>query len=483
MDLAFESATRLAARVRSGEISARDLLEHYIARVERLDGPINAVVVRDFERARARAAKLDNQPDRSAPLFGVPMTVKESFDIAGLPTTRGHLEARDHRAGTSSLAIRRLEAAGAVIFGKTNVPVDLADWQSYNPVYGSTSNPWNLAHTPGGSSGGSAASIAAGFAGLEIGTDIGGSVRVPAHYCGVFGHKPTWGLCPSYGDPATTPAAMTDISVLGPIARSAADLAAALDVLAGPDPAETALTLNLPPPRAISLRDLRVAVWSYEPGQPTDHELVTKLDELASFLEREGATVSRTARPAFAALDAYHLYLRLLDTAWSGRLTEDVLAFRREGAARLAPDNMSADAIMLRCVDLTHRAWLGLREQRAKYRRAWSAFFQEWDVLLCPPIATAALPHMQQGATWERSITIEGRTIAYNDMLFWPGLTCGYHLPASVAPLGFTRTGLPLGVQIAGPIYGDRTTIAVAQMLEQAWRGFTVPRGFTAPEV
>jgi len=476
MDLAFESATRLAEKVRSGQTTARDLLDHCITRVESLDGPINAVVVRDFERARARAAELDSQADRSAPLFGVPMTVKESFDVAGLPTTRGHLEARDHRAGTSSLAIRRLEAAGAVIFGKTNVPVDLADWQSYNPVYGSTSNPWNLAHTPGGSSGGSAASMAAGFAGLEIGTDIGGSVRVPAHYCGVFGHKPTWGLCPSYGDPATAPAAMTDISVLGPIARSAADLALALDVLAGPDPGETGLTLKLPPPRTFSLKKLRIAVWSHEPGQATDAELTEKLEELASFLEREGATVSRTARPAFAAADAFHLYLRLLDAAWSGRLTEEVLAARRDGAALRGPHDLTADAIMLRCVDMTHRAWLGLREQRAKYRRAWSAFFQEWDVLLCPPIATAALPHMQQGATSERSITIEGRAIAYNDMLFWPGLTCGFHLPASVAPLGLTREGLPIGVQIAGPIYGDRTTIAVAKILERAWRAFTPPR-------
>ena len=235
---------------------------------------------------------------------------------------------------------------------------------------------------------------------------------------------------------------------------------------------------NLPPPRTTTLRELRVAVWSHEPGQETDAELVAKLDELAAFLEREGATVSRTARPPFAAVDAYHLYLKLLDTAWSGRLTEQALADRRAGAARRAPDDMSADAIMLRCVDMTHRAWLGLNEQRAKYRRAWSAFFQEWDVLLCPPIATAALPHMQDGNTWERTITVNGRTIAYNDMLFWPGLTGGYHLPASIAPLGFTRAGLPLGVQIVGPIYGDRTTIAVAGMLEQAWLGFTPPGGW-----
>jgi amidase len=478
MDLSFQPASRLAARLRAGEISAVELLDHYIARVERLDPRINAVVVRDFDRARDRARALDARGDRNAPLFGVPMTVKESFDVAGLASTRGHAEALAHRAGTSSLAIRRLEAAGAVVFGKTNVPVDLADWQSYNPVYGSTSNPWNVAHTPGGSSGGSAASMAAGLAGLEVGTDIGGSVRVPAHYCGVFGHKPTWALCPMTGDPATSLAAPTDISVLGPISRSAADLALALDVLAGPDPAETGLTFNLPAPRTTTLRELRVAVWSQEPGQETDAELVAKLDELAAFLEREGASVSRTARPPFAAVDAYHLYLKLLDTAWSGRLTEQVLADRRAGAARRAPDDMSADAIMLRCVDMTHRAWLGLNEQRTKYRRAWSAFFAEWDVLLCPPIATAALPHMQDGNTWERKMTVNGRTIAYNDMLFWPGLTGGYHLPASIAPLGFTRAGLPLGVQIVGPIYGDRMTIAVAGMLEQAWQGFTPPDGW-----
>ena len=478
MALSFQSATSLAARLRAGEISALELLDHYIARVERLDPRINAVVVRDFDRARDRARAMDAGGDRTAPLFGVPMTVKESFDVAGLPTTRGHPEALAHHADTSSLAIRRLEAAGAVVFGKTNVPVDLADWQSYNPVYGATSNPWNVAHTPGGSSGGSAASMAAGFAGLELGTDIGGSVRVPAHYCGVFGHKPTWALCPMTGDPATSPAAATDISVLGPIARCAADLALSLDVLAGPDPAETSLTFNLPPPRATTLRGLRVAVWSQEHGQETDAELVGKIDELAAFLEREGATVSRSARPLFPAVEAYHLYLRLLDAALSGQQNEHVIADKRAAAARRAPDDMSADAIMVRGVDMTHRMWLGLNEKRAKYRRAWSAFFQEWDVLLCPPIATAALPHRQDGHTWERTVTINGRTIAYNDMLFWPGLTCGYHLPASVAPIGFTRAGLPLGVQIVGPLYGDRTTIAVAEMLEHAWLGFTAPEGW-----
>src|SRR5271165_1744628 len=455
MDPTFLPATALADLVRTGKLGALELLDHFIARTERLDHRINAVVVRDFERARARARDLDSLPNKSAPLYGVPTTVKESFDVAGLPTTSGHEELKSRPIGISTITVRRLEAAGAVVFGKTNVPVDLADWQSYNPVYGTTSNPWNTAHTPGGSSGGSAAALAAGLTGLEIGSDIGGSIRVPAHFCGVFGHKPTFGLVPNYGDPELSSAAGIDIAVAGPMARSASDMAVALDVLAGPDPDETELTLNLPAPRFSGLKDLRVAVWAEQPGQTTDSETVAAMLALADDLERRGATVSRTARPPFDPTEAYHLYLRLLDTAWSIRFTDAVVEDRRKRLAALADTAADADAIMLRTVGMEHRAWLGLNEQRCKWRRAWTAFFKEWDVLLCPVLGTAALPHRQDGEPWQRRITIEGRDIAYSDLLFWPGLTGGYHLPGTVAPLGFTHGGLPLGVQIAGPIHGD----------------------------
>ena len=340
------------------------------------------------------------QPDKSAPLFGVPTTVKESFDVQGLPTTRGHPELKDQQVTISSIAIRRLEAAGAVIFGKTNVPVDLADWQSYNPVYGTTSNPWNTDHTPGGSSGGSAAALAAGLTGFEIGSDIGGSIRVPAHFCGVFGHKPTWGLLPNYGDPVTSAAAGTDIAVIGPLSRSATDLITALDILAAPDPDETGLTLNLPAPRFSSLKDLRVAVWAEQPGQATDSETIAAMHALADNLERQGVAVSRSARPDFDPTAAYQLYLRLLDTGWSGRSTDAQIEEKRQRVATLSPDDMSADAIMARTVDMTHRAWLGMNEQRARWRRTWSAFFRDHDVLLCPSFSTAALPHRQDGTPW-----------------------------------------------------------------------------------
>ena len=480
METEFLPATKLAALVRRGTVGCLELLDHFIARVERLDPRLNAVVVRDFERARKTARALDRQRKKAllGPLHGVPMTVKESFDVAGLPTTWGYTERRDHVAETDALAVQRLRAAGALVFGKTNVPVGLADWQSFNPVYGSTNNPWDLGHTPGGSSGGGAAAVAAGLSGLEIGSDIGGSVRVPAHYCGLFGHKPTWGLCPMRGHSLVNAASMTDISVIGPIARSADDLALVLDLIAQPDPAETALAMKLPTPRIRTIKGLRVAIWASEPGQPTDSESVAKIETLAGFLRRSGAKISLSARPALDPVEAFHIYLRTLNAALSGRMPDAVLARMRDRTAQLPAEDSSADAVMLRTVDMTHRDWLRLNERRYQVRRAWSAFFQDWDVLLCPVTATPALPHMQTGETWERRMTVDGKEIPYNDMLFWPGLTCGFHLPASVAPIGVSKAGLPIGVQIVGPLYGDRTTIQVARLLEKAWQGFVPPESW-----
>jgi amidase len=251
-----------------------------------------------------------------------------------------------------------------------------------------------------------------------------------------------------------------------------------MEVLGRPDPDESGLTLTLPAPRFAGLKDLRVAVWAEQPGQTTDSETVAGILALADGLERQGVTVSRTARPPFDATEAYHLYLRLLDAAWSSRISDEVVEARKKRLADLPVAANSADDIMLRTAGIEHRAWLGLNERRFQWRRAWTAFFKDWDVLLCPAFATAALPHRQDGEPWQRRIVIEGREIAYNDLLFWPGLTGGYHLPATVAPMGFTKAGLPLGVQVAGPIYGDRTTIAAAGLLEQAWLGFRPPAGW-----
>jgi amidase len=479
MDLAFTPAWRLAELTRSGEVGCLELLDAAIARVERLDQRINAVVVRDFERGRERARALDQGGrDDAGPLFGVPMTVKESYNLRGHPTTFGYPERAGHRAEEDALSVQRVEAAGAVVFGKTNVPVALGDWQSYNPIYGATANPWNADRTPGGSSGGSAASIASGFAALELGSDIGGSVRVPAHFCGVFGHKPTFGLVPTRGHWLMPAASMTDISVHGPLARSARDLGLAMDLLGRPDPLDTDLSYVLPEPRTRTLKEMRIAVWSAQPGQATSADTTAMIEALAEALEREGATVSRTARPAFNPDEAFRTYLTLLDAAWSGRLTEPMLAENRAALAALAEDDRSADAVMLRATDITHRQWLQANERRHVMRRAWQNFFREWDVLLCPSFAVTALPHMQEGKTRERRFTVDGQTVPYNDMLFWPGITCGFHLPGTTAPIGLAPDGLPMGVQIAGPLFGDRITIAMAEMLEAQGHAFAAPPGW-----
>jgi amidase len=262
------------------------------------------------------------------------------------------------------------------------------------------------------------------------------------------------------------------------LARSAADLSLSLDALAGPDPDETGMTFNLPAPGFSSLKDLRVAVWAEQPGQTTDAETVAAINALADRLEREGVSVSRSARPDFDVTRAYHLYLELLDAAWSIRQPDDLVTRRLARKAALPESDVSADAVMLRMTGLPHRSWMMLNELRFKFRRLWSAFFRDHHVLLCPAFGTAALPHRQDGEPWERKITVEGRTIAYNDLLFWPGITCGFHLPASVVPVGATRGGLPLGVQIAGPLFGDRITLAAASLLEHAGYVFKAPPGW-----
>lgn len=273
-------------------------------------------------------------------------------------------------------------------------------------------------------------------------------------------------------------AAMTDISVIGPLARSARDLELALNAILGPDPDAAVYGYALPLPRVDALSKCRVAVWVDEPGQVTDGETMALIEELARHLEREGAEVSRTARPAFDPVEAFRLYVTLLDAALSARTDEETLARRRQEKEKLPADDFSTDALFVRAVDLGHREWLRLNERRHQICRLWSQFFTRWDVLLCPVIATPALPHMQEGETWERKLTVNGREIAYNDMLFWPGITCGFHLPASVAPIGLSNAGLPIGVQIAGPVGGDRTTLKVAEMLELTFRSFVAPPGW-----
>ena len=481
-EVAFRSAAALAAAIHRRELGSRELLEHYLARVDRHNAALNAIIVTDLERARRRADEADAVLARGenwGPLHGLPMTVKESFDVIGMPTTWGLPELEGNLPPANALAVDRLFGAGAVIFGKTNVPVMLADSQSYNPVYGTTNNPWNRSLTPGGSSGGASAALAAGLTALEIGSDIGGSIRNPAHYCGVYGHKPSYGIAPPRGQSLPGNVAAADISVIGPLGRSAADIALALDIIAGPDPIEAAgWRLALAPTRGSALSDFRVAIMLDDPNCEVDREIQDMLQNLADFLAREGVHVSDRARPDIDLAHSHAVYIRLLRAATSRRLNQQEFEQQTETVRRLDPDDQSYFARTLRANTLSHRDWLAGNEERHRLRLKWAEFFREYDLLLSPVTAGAAYPHDHAGERWERTILVNGKCVPVTDDLFWAGLSGLVYLPTTVAPVGSTSEGLPVGVQIIGPQYGDHSCIVFAGLLEEAFRGFVAPPGF-----
>jgi amidase len=343
-------------------------------------------------------------------------------------------------ASTNAVAVDRLLAAGAVMFGKTNVPLMLNDLQTFNELYGTTNNPWDLTRSPGGSSGGSAAALAAGLTGLEVGTDLGSSIRNPAHYCGVFGHKPTWGICPLLGHALSGRAPYSDIAVIGPMARSASDLAIALDAMSGAAPVDTGWKLDLPPPRATNFSDLRVALMTIYPLSEVDASITGKLVELADFLRREGAAVSDTARPGFDLARGHRLFIEMLFATTSANNDADASQHWRDEASRLA-DDTGFYAMMVRGYTMSHRDWLIGQALRQCMRRAWAAFFQEWDVLLCPVMASPAQPH-DHTEPLTRRIMVNGHAVPFTDQLFWAGMASLCLLPATVAPLGSRKTGV-----------------------------------------
>ncbi|MFQ5520124.1 MAG: amidase [Candidatus Methylomirabilia bacterium] len=482
LDVPFRSAKQLAADIRRRKIGCLELLETYLARVEKYNPALNAVIASDIEGARRRARAADRALTRKqiwGPLHGVPMTIKESYDVVGMPTTWGVPELKDNYPQRNALAVDRFLRAGSVLFGKTNVPLYLADWQSFNAIYGTTNNPWDLTRTPGGSSGGAAAALAAGLTGLEAGSDIGASIRNPAHYCGVYGHKPTWGIVPPRGQALPGKVAATDISVIGPLGRSAEDLELALAVMAGADEIDSAgWRLELPAPRKKALREYKVAVMLTDPNSEVDREVQDRLQALADFLAKRKVKVSDRARPDVNTAEAQRVYVRLLRGATSGRQTAEEFQRALEIAPGLAPDDESYYARMVRANTMYHRDWLAANEARHQMRWKWAEFFKEYDLLLCPAAASAAFPHDQQGERYERTVRVNGRPVPTTDQLFWAGFPCMVYLPSTVAPAGFTPTGLPVGVQIVGPQYGDRTCIAFARLLEREFQSFVPPLGY-----
>jgi amidase len=480
-ELAFLPAHELARRLRRKAVSSLELLELYLERIARLDPVVRAVPVLDAERARAAARAADDALARGAavgPLHGVPITVKESFNVAGLPTTYGFEAFRHNIATADAVTVQRLKAAGAVVFGKTNVPVSLADWQSFNPVYGTTNNPWDPGRTPGGSSGGAAAALAAGFSALELGSDIGASIRNPAHYCGVWGHKPTWGVVPLAGHELTPQqcADSFDIAVAGPLARSAHDLALAMDILAAPLEAMTPLgrvpmawrSRGTPPRRC------RVAVLFDDAEAEVDASVQAALRELVQFLRAQGVVVSENARPVDSR-ETNHVYIHLLRAATGSHYDDAGYAAALQCARGYAPQDQSYPARHFRGIAFSHRDWVQMDEARARLRRQWAAFFEQHDLLICPVATTPAFAHNQQGERWERMIPVNGHTQPSTDALFWAGYPGIVGLPATAVPLGLSPQGLPIGAQIVGPAFADPDCLRFAQWLESEYRAFVPP--------
>jgi len=477
------SAWELAAGIRAGDLSSAEVVAAFVDRIERLNPQLNAVCHLDAERARQHAIRADRAVGAgvaSGPLHGVPILLKDSHRVARMPTMVGNPAAPRRPARTDGTVAARLRDAGAIILGKTNVPVAISDWQSFNPIYGTTNNPWDLSRSPGGSSGGSAAALAAGFVPLELGSDLRGSLRVPAHYCGVYGHKPTHGIIPLRGHvPPGAEALPTyrDLAVAGPMARCAEDLGLALEVLAGPDdPERGGFNLNLPPARHTRLRDFRILVLKAHPLMEASAATVGALARFVDRLVHAGVSVSddSTLLPDLeqTAVIYTKLFMSLAAAYWPAEVYD-----RIKTIVAAVPAHIDGARIRRgRAAVLSHRDWILADQVRASLRNSWHAVFRQFDVVLCPTMPTPALAHNHLPDQEERRISIDGVEMSYEDQDPWLSIASLSGLPSTVAPIARSSSGLPIGVQIIGPYLGDRTSIAFADLIEREFGGFSPPQ-------
>jgi amidase len=456
--LGLAPASQLAEAIRAKEVSSRELLEMFLHRVETINPKINSVVTLDGDRAMAQCKRADEATTKGrplGPLHGLPITVKDAIEVGGIRSTGGATELSEHVPDADAPAVARLREAGAIVFGKTNVPKWSGDLQTYNDIFGTTTNPWDQTKTTGGSSGGAASAVASGLTSFETGTDIGGSIRVPASFCGVFGHKPSFGIVSQRGYLDSVGGGVTDadINVFGPIARSAEDLDLLLGVLAGPNSEDaTAWNLSLPPPRYDDLSEYRIGLWLDDPNAEVDSESVGLLSAAAEALASGGAYVE-DEHPPISLAESVGLFHSLILPAISPSLDRDI------GEV----------------LGGSYRAWLELHRTRTLLRRVWAKWFQVFDVLLCPVIPSPPFPHDHRGTINDREVQINGRTRSHADLLAWTGLIGVAYLPSTVVPVGRTGAGLPVGVQVVGPYLEDRTSLFVGARLAELTGGYTPP--------
>ena len=480
-DEVFFAASALAWRhgLMQRRYSARELLDAVWARILLCNPSINALAAYDYEAGTSAAAEADARFARgeARPLEGLPITIKDSFETAGLTTSCGATELADYQPKADALAVARLRAAGAIVLAKSNVPRLTGDFQTYNDLYGATANPFDLSRSPGGSSGGAAAAVASGLGAFELASDLGGSIRWPAHACGLFGLKTSWGQIPLYGHIPPLPAMRLknppDLAVAGPLARSAADLDLVLSVAAGPFNAQGPAFLR----KACKKRpeDLRLALWLEPDFAPVDEAVAASVLLAAEALAKAGAHVDSVARPAFAFAEAFEIYAFLnFAIGFAGMPNE-----AREAIAALAkvfdPEDKSYPALQARAARLDAATFGRLMERRTAIKRAFGVFFEDYDAILCPPAPCVAIKHDFSPDFFARRLETSAGALPYYDLLKWASLASLAHLPASVAPIGRDRQGLPCGVQIICAFDEDRSAVAIAAMLENLCGGFLAP--------
>jgi len=466
--------------LRSGKLSAGELMALTLRRIERVNPIVNAIVHCDAEGGKAAAAEADKRirEGRARPMEGLPITIKDAFDVAGMPSTGGSLTLKERVPAVDAVAVQRLRNAGAIIIGKTNVPVFSGDFQAFNPLHGVTSNPWNTAFSSGGSSGGAAAAVATGMTSFELGSDQGSSVRWPAATNGIHGLKASWGLVSSWGIIPPPPEKRTDrnveLVVVGPLARHAEDLDLLLPILAGPR--DTAIPgPKLAPPRRMEPKGLRVALWLDEAFAPVDRSVADGVRHAAKLLAGEGAVVSETARPGFRFEEAFEIFALLNHWIVGYGLPPKIRDRIASRAGSFAPGDLSHAALQARGARMTPGLYQEIDFRRKRLIRQWAAFFRQWDVVLCPPAPVSVLRHDHDPNIMNRTFDVNGEALPYLNFLHWAALAAGGNLPATVAPAGLTPEGMPRGVQIIGPLMEDRTPIAVSAMLERLQGGFLAP--------
>ena len=475
----YSSAVSMLRALQDRVVSAAEVLELHLERIEQFNPTLNAIVTPDYDHARAVSKETDSDRTKGvdAPLLGLPLTIKDCIDVAGLPGTAGVQTFANRVPESDSRLATRVREAGGVIMGKTNVPPYAADWQSSNPVFGRTNNPWDLERTPGGSTGGGAAAVAAGLTPLEFGSDIGGSIRVPAAFCGIYGHKPSEtalarsGHFP--GSPIPNPAAT--MSVQGPLARTAEDLALGLDVVSGPDVGEdVAWRLEIPPPRHTRLSDFRVAVMPPVEWLPVDDEILAAQERLVGSLVASGASVEETQPAAFGDLRSHHrVYSSILGLMTSPGSAEE----RRHLADNMRATGDEFQVAMASGIEATGLEFIGWLQERERFRASYREFFTDWDLLIAPITIVPAFPHTD--APWPlRTVDVNGSKVSYGLQTVYPAVATLSGQPATAFPVGLTRSGLPIGLQAVGPYLEDHTPIRFASLLESEFSGFRPPPGY-----